>query len=150
MSFFRFPVIGKFSEFALRLRISRVSQPQKILQIAGRIWRFLQNLRQSANSQSTFNSTQKKKKSFIGKFSEIALRLRISRVSQPQKNPLNSYGESGGRILAKAAKFCKFSVNILFYQKKTKACSEIILPFTASVLFELTFWFREKVLLFSF
>ena len=31
----------------------------------------------------------------LGKFSEIALWLRISRVSQPQKNPANLKGEFG-------------------------------------------------------
>jgi hypothetical protein len=31
----------------------------------------------------------------IGKFSEIALCLKISRVSHPRKNPLNLQGEMG-------------------------------------------------------
>jgi hypothetical protein len=41
MSFFRFPVIGKFSEIALWLRISRVSQPKKILQTCRENWAIL-------------------------------------------------------------------------------------------------------------
>ena len=67
--FFKFPVIGKFSEIRLWLRISRVSQPKK----------------NPANFQGEF----------IGKFSEIALWLRISRVSKHKKNPETFQGELG-------------------------------------------------------
>jgi hypothetical protein len=63
----------------------------------------------------------------IRKFSEIALWLRISRVSQPQKNPANLQGEFGD--------FCKScdSLQILsphfILPKKTKPSSKKILPF---------------------
>jgi hypothetical protein len=64
----------------------------------------------------------------LRKFSEIALWLRISGVSQPQKNPLNLQGEFGGRILAISEKSTN-SQSTFHSTKKTKACSKKILPF---------------------
>ena len=69
MSFFRFPVLKIFSEISLWLRISRVSQPQKnaVPKIFRENLAILAIIEKSANSQSTFNSAQKKNKSLLPK-----------------------------------------------------------------------------------
>jgi hypothetical protein len=51
----------------------------------------------------------------VGKFSEIALWLRISRVSQPKKNPAILQGEFGDSW--ETARVDKFSAKIAFFPK---------------------------------
>jgi hypothetical protein len=66
MSFFRFYPLRKFSEIALWLRISRVSQLKKnaVPQIRKENWAILEQLQDLANSKPTFHSTQKSKSLF--------------------------------------------------------------------------------------
>ena len=63
MSFFRFLLLGKLSEIALWLRISRVSQPQKnaVPEIRVENRAILEKLQDSANFRETFNSTERNK-----------------------------------------------------------------------------------------
>ena len=59
MVFFGFAVIGKFSEIALWLRISRVSQPKKTPQICRENCAILKKLQNSTNSKPTFHPPKK-------------------------------------------------------------------------------------------
>ena len=61
MSFFRFLLLGKFSEIALCLKISRVSDPKKnaVPEIRRQNWAILEKLQDSAKSKPKFFSTKK-------------------------------------------------------------------------------------------
>jgi hypothetical protein len=85
MSFFRNALLGNFQKLHFGLGFPELLNPKKIPKICRENWAILEKLGDSANSKPRFHFSQKSKSLF--QISEIALWLRISRVSQPKKNP---------------------------------------------------------------